>query len=779
MDDPWGSPWAEPTLKPTTAAPEPPSSLLSPPPKAFFGATSPGASPWGDDAGDFGEWAGPNSNKHDDSPASADWGAWGETSPTRLAPTSQLDHIGKASPVAWPSSAVPSPRLSPLPRSRASSTRRPSGTDPWVAELSQNLAKVDSRVLLVPETEQNPHAPRGYHTPPESKSVSQDGTRLEQDEEGRILNTSTDPNDAIPADAPVETTPRSSFAASMDSACDTARQDSPTTPLDEGLKGQVNSDAKSASGKVQELVGMFDSLARSASVEPEQRDSRAQGEVEHDAGCASSHNTPVVLSVSDQAARDGEDDHLQGRVVDSRQSSSVQSEGLATPEASGIEQHAHDDQSSTFTETIPSQGHSDTIDGIINKYGPLTFEPNLGAFEQAYAKIVTPVVAVSEGVEPHDGIIKDSFGEITERKTWYRISRFGSMRKHDLGDDDSYTRVAWPVTRLHDDTITIVRRWMEEDSFVGKSMLGGSKRTSVFNWDSPAAPVDLSTIYARKSSIEATPSSNSSAARHTAQSSESSQVSAWAGKRHSRGPSQTDVPLSVAQQPTPAFGWSSTKPKATVSFAPPPPAPSPMPSVAIKTASQASRPAKSVVGVEPLVLVKPSPPGAKTAGDDEDDDDDWGDMVASPGIENNTPVQMNGAFMPPVPGPASTQPVIKPSVSFEPPRADVLGNEDFSLFDNQRSDSTGNSLIGASNLAGDIRPTQSKPIPALGSSLAMSTKPVLSSKAPNSPHGLPATSQASTMRQAPTTSNADSEEESRIAKTIVDNLPDLSYMLGS
>src|SRR6478609_5242817 len=71
-----------------------------------------------------------------------------------------------------------------------------------------------------------------------------------------------------------------------------------------------------------------------------------------------------------------------------------------------------------------------------------------------------------------DVIIDDSFTSISERKAWYLMSRPGSMRKHNLGDDENYVRVGWGNSQVREQAIRIVRRWMEEDSITGRVVLG-------------------------------------------------------------------------------------------------------------------------------------------------------------------------------------------------------------------------------------------------------------------------------------------------------------------
>lgn len=775
MDDPWGSPWAEPPAKSTTAAPEPPTSLLSPPPRAFFGATSPGASPWADDSGGFGGWAEPNTSKHDDSPASGEWGAWGEASPTRLTPATRLDHPGKASPLAWPSSAVPSPRLSPMPRSRASSTRRPSAADPWAAELSHNLSKFDGPLLSTSEREQAPQAPRDYHTPPESKSASQDGTRLDIDHGALAI-------DEIPAAiSQTVQAPRSPTLTSPTEIGDDIKTEHSTKkPLAAKTENFTGPDPSSSAGKVQELVGMFDGLAKTANVQAEQNE---LGQDEHDHCDESSTDGEEVAGGNtnpDHTADSDSESNMDSDSGPSRNGSehghSVTKTKPGRPDAVLDEQLDGNITSGLESEPQSYQGHSPAIDEIITKYGPITFTPDVDALEQLFANIALPSVPMAAGPEPQDAIIKDSFGQISERKTWYRLSRFGSKRRYDQGDDDGYTRVAWHSTKLHDDTIVIVRRWMEEDSFVGKSMLGGNKRASVFNWDSQAAPVDLSTIYARKTSSDSARLPTAATALHAAQSSVSSQTSAWDAKGQSREPSQSDQSSSTtAPVAQPSFGWSSSGPKATVSFALPPSALPASSTVSNKTL--VSEVAKRVPPTESLVLQMPEQ-SASTQHEEEEDDDDWGDMVGSPGLEDNTPSLLNSAFAPVSAPSALAQPKQDLSSSAAIPNSTAWDKDDFSFFEDQAG--AGRKSSTELGHGSNSMPTVSAVQPSLEK---VPMTQVLAADLPSRTNSLPLPQRQdmaiakNSSQQFPSQPSANVVEDERIAKSIVDALPDISYML--
>ncbi|KPM43983.1 hypothetical protein AK830_g2498 [Neonectria ditissima] len=226
-----------------------------------------------------------------------------------------------------------------------------------------------------------------------------------------------------------------------------------------------------------------------------------------------------------------------------------------------------------------------------------------------------------------DVIIDDTFASIDERKTWYRLSRFGSIRKHALGDDENYVRISWGASTVRHQAIQIVRRWMEEDSIAGRVVLGrrtGAAGSKIFNWDSSAPQVEIAELLSRKS--------------------------------HSRHAS-TISKTTVASPTAPAFGWSSSSPSITI---PPPDAhtsPITEPSSTVKSSPVTRPPAIKPIG-PPNSTIQPiasptsplaQPPNAaepygsdddtdEKSGDDEDeedDDDDWGEMVSSPTADSN------------------------------------------------------------------------------------------------------------------------------------------------
>ncbi|KAL2677017.1 hypothetical protein Neosp_010784 [[Neocosmospora] mangrovei] len=276
-----------------------------------------------------------------------------------------------------------------------------------------------------------------------------------------------------------------------------------------------------------------------------------------------------------------------------------------------------------------------------------------------------------------DVIIDDTFASISERKAWYQISRFGSIRKHNMGDDENYVRIGWGNSQVREQAIRIVRRWMEEDSIAGRVVLGRRGAAAggrIFNWDSSAPSVDISELLARKShSRHASVNSKGTVASPT--------VAAF-------GWGSSPAPSSTVAIPPPASERSITEPSSTVESSPvevaktspvtakppPPPArsptaiarpPSPIKPIPIKpttrplsisqplpspTSPQIPQPPSPIIPTplqattRPISISQPityptsplaQPPENAGWGDEEEDDNDWGDMVSSPSGEGN------------------------------------------------------------------------------------------------------------------------------------------------
>ncbi|KAI0834685.1 hypothetical protein F5Y06DRAFT_150157 [Hypoxylon sp. FL0890] len=654
MDDPWGSPWAslETTSKHDSPTPSPPKNLLSPPPRAFFGSTSnlQSQSPWADDVG-FGDWTG--TEQTDLTTNALDWGVWAEPPSRSSQPSPRPDDLVKRSSIALPSSAATSPGLRPLPRSRASSVFRHHSPDPWATEISLHDRRNDSPTRPSDALGVAVISPRNgaVETPIPSAQLQE----VEEVLEGRVddavskeeIKTIIDNGSQVcepPASSPdpveshnlgfgsapkvevQDTASRPSSTFSIDSSNAIERQDSPITSIDEDPKLRLKNTSRKASGKVQELVGMYDDLAKVAIEEP-LPSTRLDLPRERSRG----------RSPSQTRSGDGEDDVDFGGFEDAKSEYDKPEPDFDAPLASSARSSTPKDQSKEkllHRQSGEPPGHETAVSGatsvpiqqLVEKFGPIQFDIDFQSIDKLFPDLAQEAdVNTIENGEIPDRVIGDNFTTISERKTWYRISRYGSMRKHDSGDEDNYHRVEWSTTRLHSDVIKIVRRWMEEDSISGRVTLGAGKRTSVFNWDSSAAPVDLGKVFARKSSISRTPKSS---IPPPTQDSRQSMGSDSELRRSIKSPIQPpDLAPPKKATEIPSFGWSSETPSSSARVIPS----NNERSEHMKSASQHT-PATIKTETKAHGTVRKTPqldqPGVVL-----EDEDDWGEMVSSPQIE--------------------------------------------------------------------------------------------------------------------------------------------------
>jgi hypothetical protein len=231
---------------------------------------------------------------------------------------------------------------------------------------------------------------------------------------------------------------------------------------------------RKASSKVQELVQHFDGLAK-PEVEP--------------------IANPPNSTQSDNIDEEGEDDmddfgdfeEGQSETGDPITGDETQVSAKSAP---GQENEAA--ETTTGNKDIPISSPPSRKD-----YGPVEFVVDTSLLEKLYTGVEQD--ASHEKLFIPDTVPHDSFVSTEERKTWYRISRYGTMRKYNMGNDENYVRVMWQTSKVRDETLKIVSRWMEEDRISGHVVLGGGKGSSIFGWNDPKAPaVPLSHAFAAK-----------------------------------------------------------------------------------------------------------------------------------------------------------------------------------------------------------------------------------------------------------------------------------------
>ncbi|KAI1093864.1 hypothetical protein F5B19DRAFT_93299 [Rostrohypoxylon terebratum] len=685
MDDPWGSPWA---TSDTTSkhqlpipTPSPPKDLLSPPPRAFFGSTSnlQVQSPWANDGG-FGDWAG--AEQTDITPNALDWGVWAEPS-SRLSQHSPRPESINRSSIALPSSAATSPGLRPLPRSRTPSIFRHHSPDPWASEISFHDKKPDlaiensnalgiginaaddqAEILESPA----PSPPRkdvvkALETSVENTQFKEEGLESLsngfQENETPSLDSSPRESHELDADSvpkvEVHDHPsRPSSSLSHGSSEEVERQDSPITSIDEDPKSRLQATSRKVSGKVSELVGLYDDLAKAATEEssPPRLEAPSIGRRER--------------SPSQTRSARGEDDADFGDFEDAKSEFSKAASLIngSTPSGRSPTPKAQHGDTTTKNQAIEPDEHenaalqeiSASVQQIIEKFGPIRFDIDFQLIDKIFPDLPKDVDAEANGTsEIPDRIIQDNFTTISERKTWYRISRYGSMRKHNSGDEDNYHGVEWSKSRLHSDTIKIVRRWMEEDSIAGRATVGAGKRTSVFNWDSSAtssAPVDLGKVFARKPSVTHSRDSSNAPPIQSPVQSIHSVGSSFEARRSIKSPilPPSGTPIQKAAT-NPGFRWSSD------SIRSPPLAP-PAKDEKSEHAAPKTRTIPTTNNVEPRTSTSIQAPVQVKQTDVilDDEDDDWGEMVSSPQVDTHPGPALTAQSLTNVNGPAPAIP---------------------------------------------------------------------------------------------------------------------------
>ncbi|KAK3366310.1 hypothetical protein B0T24DRAFT_417202 [Lasiosphaeria ovina] len=655
MDDPWGSPWTTATAdKDQKHPPSPSKSDLEPPPRAFFSASSSpripavsGESPWADDADGFGDWAAPDAPL----PTQSGWGGgWGGGAPSPNLVLPARDDFAKTSPIAWPGNIA-------LPKPANGAALRQLSPDPWSADFSTQRSSNDglSTPRLVIDAPQRADAPdekpkeRGRGTDPAWHAEEEsglDGARGANEETSPTFlptnkdvtfeeSTENKASEYVPVRVSVESAAeshgsRSSSPSGNETDHEDERQDSPITSIDEDSRARQQVSRK-LSEKVQQLVEKFDGLARAASQEPRP--------------ASRSHSTCPSNLDRNYSSDDGGDFGDFEDADEGEQPPVLYSDTAMTPKPQAAEPVPESDNLSTAESTPVSAEHPveleqvEQAEQVAGRPSPPEFKADLANVEKLFglagADSTDGVLGVNGDVS--DQIITDSFTEISERKTWYRISRLGSSRKHNAGDEDSYRRVVWPTSSIHQDTLKVVRRWMEEDSIAGRVTLGGGvskNQKNMFGWDSSAKPIGLDAVYrkkkahSRKSSLQALQTTGNAAQG----------IDGPARKVSGPLRSPTQRKSSITEAPVASFGWSTDSPAqqtqtqtqtlpSKLSLQPSRPVMTPLEppmqsSPALGTLVAIQLPL-SISTAKSSVVTKPLPQS-------QDDDDEWGEMVSSP-----------------------------------------------------------------------------------------------------------------------------------------------------
>jgi hypothetical protein len=541
MDDPWGSPWAEEEVQTHHNLKSEKSDLEGRPTTPVRASTlvlEPKTnSPW-DDAEDegFGNWAAIPAEAEGDiqlglDGTEEDWQhktttsvqlkedlrsdtPWSEASTTTTT-TTTTKNIPELSP------SLP-PELSELPRQ--------SSPDPWAihfhddsetnpvagAEFDKEIQHEPSDSNGVSELAMQSFGKEllssGSTTPRKISTATNMNTSPEVEE---VLETSEAAADMVVSpelegvleasevatmpENPLEI-PEAEFVSSRPSSSpsdhshhDENFPESPRTSIDEDPKRPYTQ--RKVSSKVQELVEHFDGLAKPAPV-PEPLQGMRQD----------SQEPSDIAPMDNEKDRNGSEPGSN----ESEQEDDVDDFG-------DFEEGNSDTEDSTLHAPSSAETHvSETYDRITVQKRTAEPRKDLGLVIFNIDQSILSTIYASIGVEPStesifipDRDLDNTLATTEQRKTWYRISRYGTRRKHDAGDDENYARVTWTQSESRRDTLKIVARWMEEDRASGRVVLGGvSKGSSVFGWsDSKAAPVPIANAFPSKTGKKPEPDS--------------------------------------------------------------------------------------------------------------------------------------------------------------------------------------------------------------------------------------------------------------------------------
>ncbi|CAN8096188.1 unnamed protein product [Discula destructiva] len=712
MDDPWGSPWASndpnPILEPP---PLPPLPRASTTPLELPGRTlardrsSTTISPWAVEDNGFDDWAAVDSRLSlpptAATPGSA-WSGWGgdnalNSSHTHLPARTREGSLGLPSP-AWPPASSPglSPGLFPVKTvSRRSSSRslsRQPTPDPWANETSENRLSLPPAVHIA--AEQAAFATLDSHDEVEEQDLDESphdepsaatglgigGTEFiapESErypdiiaERGRIVNENAcEETKGLEGHEPVQNqeaqsgSPSVSRHSSMSNESQQDdRLDSPITSMDEDtshrprisrrMSTQLPSTAESSDGLAQRTD--------SSTLLVPQPDGARRLSASRSVGSFRSIGTDGVSDFGD--FEDAEDFASE---VPSRQPSVSGSR----PSSRAGRMHSGSRPSLRLTAATlggvaapsPISEEPSRFEDIRARFGSVQFTPDKDLVDKLFdvAKLEAEQPPAKDySLDTVDGIIHDSFTTISERKTWYRISRAGTMRKHDLGDDDNYRRVTWAGSQVKEDATKIVRRWMEENAYyAGRPKAGGGPmvRGVGFDWDSSkskAEPLSFDEIFGKRKSIQTPRLSQDQSSRPVSLQSPAHARSASDGVKSLPPRSSLSIPAPPAGL---AFGWSSGGSGASTPASVRPTSLMRQSLDVHSMKSGSSRPPsiRQSEDQPPVQLAQPplkripdslilSGP-TKALQNDEDDDDEWGEMVASPALDTHPANDLFGA----------------------------------------------------------------------------------------------------------------------------------------
>jgi hypothetical protein len=832
MDDPWGSPWADESPRPLPKldklVPKRPVT-----PEKSLGVNEESKSPW-DNNDAFGEWAAlPESDELQanvqEGPEQAESVEWNASVNEEF--SQGKDHI-RPDGSAWFRRAIPPDgEIHGLETPKV--TGRAFSPDPWAQEAAEEAPRPSQFAELKADEESAKYDTNEDGCREEIENIGNEDeyitkaigeldksvppsiveeTSIEKPSINRVQDRPTVVMDDVATDMQAEEVTQGESLASRPSSSpsdhshhDEILTESPRTSFEEEDKRPKLE--IEGSSKVKEMVRLFDGLAVDASsIELPRHPEGVDAPDDH-------FDTPVAAQSEEDFGDFEEGISYVTTKADPTEDALIKPEEIPLDKA-GV--HDVPVLSTSTEEPVISPSEQP-----LQPHDPVHFKPDLSLLRDIFGQ--GPDVefqhADPKQAPEIDTVMKDSFSSTDERKTWYRISRYSTMRKHNAGDEDSYVRINWKDSTVRAETLKIVERWIEEDRIGGGIILGGgTKLGSMFGWGQKnAGPMSVTAALASTSKKAAMHSDRIASPTSIRSSGDSPGPGSSSNRRSleqmSASRNSFHSPISVT---APQFSWSTGTPISATAEVKLPVLPSTKPanssgrrfdiSPSSPEVIKESSSKKAPPPAGPLVIstlppgqhLKPAASGAPKLGQDSgsqkvlaipalpaneprsEAEDEWGEMVSSPALLSPPPldrafeVQSNLGVMevlsprlatnPPAPdldhqpGRRSNKGVMPPQSEvgkFVPssfanhaakletsspaaPTLDAWATVDFSFFDS---------------------PAPSKPAPAL---------PALIPKA-TIPPPLPAKKNQGSSRER--------AEQDRIVKSIVQNLPDLSYML--
>lgn len=675
MDDPWGSPWAEEEVrihhdlesKKSDAEARPTTPVRA----TTLALEKKTTSPWDDiDDGGFGGWAaipeGDNGALGLDG-TDEDWQENTEARPQLKQNLPSADSWNND--LSTPERVMP--QLSPSLMPKFADVSRQPSPDPWATEFQSDtqtsLAEVSEGIGDALGAREAVSADQENSTGQVIRLVSEEllsgGSTTPHDDlargklaglqgvgdalEGSLVGGKSETAAQIRDTELVSSRPSSS--PSEHSHHDGNLHESPRTSIDdEPKRPQV---PRKVSSKIQELVEHFDGLAKPAEVPGsfqgtyDSTQEAGQAPVPEDVQDENHHASPgTMLEPEDDIDDFGDFEEGNSEAEESVTGEPVES-FVPVKESPSTIQEARSVQEKAF---LTKEDHI-----------PFTFDIDTSALDTIYSS--NEFTPSTEKVFIPDRDLDNTLSSTEQRKTWYRISRYGTKRKHDTGDDENYVRATWAQSHVRQDTLKIVARWIEEDRISGRVILGGkNKGVSGFGWnDAKASPIPIAQAFAAKQGKkpEPLPAPLPEVPREwpkglVRKGSTSKTRSPPSRRRSSVKSLSVSGNSAVPDNPVATFGWNtpsapgqkvekleSKVPLSATAKTQSPPresrfshrSTSSVPSLVINTQQKNPLVAAPTVRPPPVSKVEvPILPSLSVSNLKNEDEDDWGEMVSSP-----------------------------------------------------------------------------------------------------------------------------------------------------